>query len=474
MARKTKRVVTMSSQLTYVSLKFYDEQLPDGWETTIKKIKKIPKSKWQIIAIRHDRDTLGDDFWEPSIEKPHYHVLVRVMGHAPRVSVILNELRIVYRKGLDEQLWENHGCEAIEDWVSMVTYLRHITDQAIKDGKYPYSREDLVSNLTLEEIDEIMSFYVHEVKITDIKALDKEAYEKGYSLCDFDDWYKDFDFEIKRKNDMRVIRESYQFGVQKRIEEHEEIIRLCIFIQGEKNQGKTYAARKALEGKKYLVTSPGTGKFDELKATTQAIVIDDDVCPNLLNMTDNYMCKAYRRNKDNPAWTGNIFVVTSNLSFDEWLKESKITNASHIEAMHTRFYTCFIKNKKLVCLEKCTRGAREVQEKRDEMYREFKKKFEESIKQYNPQNCSTNLFDVNNCEENVYALEKAIEKLQNENKKLREKFGYDNKMGFNNYIIAQYMEMKEDLENEVMMEEMWNEYKDEFMEDLENNDICID
>lgn len=474
MARKTKRVVTMGSQLTYVSLKFYDEQLPDGWETTIRKIKKIPKSKWQIIAIRHDKDTLGDDFWEPSIEKPHYHVLVRVMGHAPRVSVILNELGIIYRKGLDEQLWANHGCEVIEDWVSMVTYLPHLTDDAKKDGKHEYGLEELMSNLTIKEIENIIGNYVHKIKNTDLKALDKEAFEKGYALYDFDEWYQDFDFEIKRNNDMRVIRESYQFGVQKRIEEHEEITRLCIFIQGEKNQGKTYAARKALEGKKYLVTSPGTGKFDELKATTQAIVIDDDVCPNLLNMTDNYMCKAYRRNKNNPAWTGNIFVVTSNLSFDKWLKESKITNESHIEAMHTRFYICFIKNKKLVCLEKCIRGTMEVQEKRDEMYREFKKKYEKSISQYNPQNCSTNLFDINNSEENVYVLEKSIEQLQNENKKIRECYGYNKQMEYNNCVIAQYKEMKEDLENEVMMELQWEMYRDEFMEDLENNDVYID
>ena len=468
MANKKAKFLTMKSQVRMISIKCYEEQLPYGWEETVKRIKKISKDKWIVIAIKHDKDSVTDEVWEPPLEKAHFHIIVKfVNGDHPRVKNILEALDVVYRPIEDEVLWKNHGVEAIEDWVNMVTYLPHLTDDAKKDGKYEYGLEELVSNLTIEEIENIMGSYVHKVKDTDLKTLDREAFEKGYSLYDFDDWYKDFDFEIKRKSDMKVIRESYQFGVQKRIEEHEEIIRLCIFIQGEKNQGKTYATRKALEGKKYLVTSPGTGKFDELKATTQAIIIDDDVCPNLLNMTDNYMCKAYRRNKDNPAWTGDYFVVTSNLSFDEWLKESNITKESHIDAMHTRFYVCFVRNKKLVCKGKCTRGTMEVQEKRDRMYREFKKKFEESISQYNPQMYSTDLFDVNTSEECVYLLEDAIERLQNKNKVLRETYGYSKQMEYNNRVIAQYMEMKEDLEKEVMMELQWEMYRDEFMEDLE-------
>lgn len=351
MANKKEKFLTMKSQVRMISIKCYEEQLPYGWEETAKQIKQISKDKWIVIAIKHDKDSVTDEVWEPPLEKPHYHIIVKfVNGEHPRVKNILEALGVVYRPIEDESLWKNHGVETIENWVNMVTYLPHRTDEAKKNGKYEYNLNELVSNLTIEEIEEIMGNYIHKIKDTDIKKLDKEAFEKGYSLYDFDDWYEELDFEIKRKNDMKIVRESYQYGIQKRIEEHEEITRLCIFIQGEANQGKTYATRKALEGKKYLVTSPGTGKFDELKATTQAIVIDDDVCPNLLNLTDNYVCKAYRRNKNNPAWAGDTFIVTSNLSFDEWLEESKITKNSHIQAMHTRFYVCYIKNKKLVCV----------------------------------------------------------------------------------------------------------------------------
>lgn len=416
MARRSSRVVTMGSQLTYVSLKFYDEQLPDGWEVTIRKIKNISKGKWQVVAIKHDSDTLGDDYWEPSIEKPHYHVLVKVMGHAPRVSIILNELGIVYRKELDEELWKNHGCEVIEDWISMVTYLLHLTDQAIKDGKHPYKREELVSNLTLEEIDEIMSSYVHEIKNTDLKALDKEAYELGLALGDFEKWYQDLDFEIRKNSSMKTIKESYENGVTKKVEERVPVVRLCVFIQGNGNEGKTYASAKALEGKRFLIPPPGSGKFDSLKASTEAIIIDDESCPNLLNMADNYICRAYKRNNGSPPWTGNYLVVTSNKSFEEWVKDCGVKNPENIKAVRTRFYICYNRKvkggKHLVCSSPSNRGTSQEQEKRNEMFIEFKKKYEATISAYTPRDSQDNFFEINSEEDIVFELERKIDELK--------------------------------------------------------------
>lgn len=71
------------------------------------------------------------------------------------------------------------------------------------------------------------------------------------------------------------------------------MLRLCVFIYGEPNSGKTCTPEKALSGKRYLTVKGGsTGKFDNLRVDHQSIIIADDVCANLLNMTDNYICRA--------------------------------------------------------------------------------------------------------------------------------------------------------------------------------------
>ena len=79
---------------------------------------------------------------------------------------------------------------------------------------------------------------------------------------------------------------------------------------------------------------------------TRNIIIDDDVCPNLLNMTDNYICRAYKRQSNNPAWTGKYFIVTSNYTFDEWIAMCKL-GEKHYEAAHSRFYICEIRQNQM-------------------------------------------------------------------------------------------------------------------------------
>lgn len=471
MAKKKAKFLTMKSQVRMISIKCYDEQLPNGWEETSRKIKQIAKDEWIVIAIKHDRDSVTDEVWAPPLEKAHYHIIVKfVNGEHPRVKNILEALGVVYRPLEDETLWKNHGVEPIEEWVSMVTYLPHLTDDAIREGKYKYPLEEIVSNLSVIEIEDIMSNYIHKVKDTDIKALDREAYEKGYSLsCDFEDWYNSLDFEIRRKGDMKIIKDTFYYGVQKRVDESMEITRLCVYIQGDSNIGKTNATKKALGEMRCLIPSPGTGKFDRLKPTTQAIILDDDVCPDLLQMTDNYVCMAHRRNKHDQAWMGDYFIVTSNTSFDEWLKASGIEKEEHIKAMKTRFYICFVCDKMLVCESKCTRGTKEKLAKRDNMYREFKNKFDEEISKYNPQENKNTVVDVNGNAEMVCLFDKFIEKLKKENDRLTVNgdMCHQNQVKYNNQVIAQFTKEKKECQDKFEIEMLVDMYTDEIFEDEE-------
>lgn len=63
--------MTVKSNVKTLALKVYDEQIPDGWEKLKERIKELKKAEYQCLGIKHDEDVLGDDFFEPSTEKPH-------------------------------------------------------------------------------------------------------------------------------------------------------------------------------------------------------------------------------------------------------------------------------------------------------------------------------------------------------------------------------------------------------------------
>lgn len=411
-----KKMYTIRTNVKSLSIKCYDEQLPDGWETVKKMIKALPK-EYHVIAIRHDRDYNADDIWEPSVEKPHYHIIWRTTKKvSEHVSTVLNKLGVKYRPGIDDNLWKEHGVEGISDFGNLATYLTHDTKQAILDGKTHYEFTELVSNLSIEEIKNVRDGYVRvsaptgKIGMQEMKELDEQARKIGYELKDFVDWYSSLDFSVRAHSKMNVIEKSYYLGVRQRIEENNEVNRLCIYIQGDKNVGKTYAAIHAFDGMKVLtVGGGGTGKFDTLSPATNAIIIDDDKAPNLLNMTDNYMCQVFRRNRNNPYWCGEFYVVTSNLPFRQWLEECGITTSKydrtcakdteHYRAMLSRFYVCHIENKGgvnvLVCDSVSKRGTSEEQKARKGKFINFRNIFNKLLSTYVPETIKVDYTDVN-------------------------------------------------------------------------------
>jgi hypothetical protein len=214
---------------------------------------------------------------------------------------------------------------------------------------------------------------------------------------------------------MKTVKESYQRGVEKRIAEKKTVLRLCVFIKGNPNTGKTFASLEALQGKRiHTVEGGGTGKFDSLRADHEAIVISDDVCPNLLNMADNYICKVYKRQNNNPAWSGNYLIVTSNLCFEEWLDACKISQKAHVNALKTRFYICeIVKNgdhNRLELLSSSSRGTPQEIESKMNMFIDFQNKFNESMASYSPKEESE---DMLRDEFNKWLAEKALNMVRN-------------------------------------------------------------
>ena len=401
-SKKNCKCLTLDSKVRALAIKFYGEQLVNGWTYTCNVICHTDKKDFQVLAICHDRDTYaeGGRFWKPALEKPHYHIILRCCNSKKtiRVKTVLNALGIRYRKDLDDELWANHGVETIgKSFSGYATYLTHETEAAIREGKERYAMEELVSNLTIEEINQVRDGYMRvsedsQKPLTqDWVELDKIAFNLGYELKDFNEWYNALSFMVRSNAKIKTIRESYNRGVDARIEKQSEILRLCIYIQGKPNSGKTYGCKQTLSDKRiHAVEGGGTGKFDSLRADHEAIIISDDVCPNLLNMTDNYICRAYRRQSNNPAWAGQYFIVTSNLPFMQWLEKCGINICSnHFSAMRSRFYVCEIKSKDdgTNYLSLCSisdRGSVEEQKKRWDMFVDFKKKFDSIIANYKP------------------------------------------------------------------------------------------
>lgn len=402
MAKKTHKY-TMGSSVRTLSIKCYKEQLINGWDSTRENIISADKKEIIIVGICHDKDHNHDDIWGVAFDKPHYHIIVKILnGRQKSIGSILKLLGVEYRKGLDDNLWDNHGVETVRDFSAMLTYLTHETEQAMLDGKTIYPLEELYSNIDEIEIKHMRQGYakitsnVGKYSLAELSALDEQAYALGYEMGNFDDWYSSQAFAIRAHSKMKTITESYNRGVKKRVEERTELVRLCVFIQGEPNTGKTYAAEVSLSSlRKLKVGGGGTGKFDLLKPYTEAIIIDDDTCPNLLNISDNYMTYVYKRNRDNPVWTGLYLIVTSNLSFDEWIKRCGLNDSNHLEAMRSRFYICHLRKIKginqLYVDSSSRRGSNESQRKRRDMFEKFREKYDESLKEY----CISSTEEVN-------------------------------------------------------------------------------
>lgn len=324
------------------------------------KFKEVVKNfsdEFYVVGIIHDKDEVADpeDYFKLSSIKPHCHLVIKCKDKDKtfKVNSMLKKLGIYYRRYIDNELW-GYSVAPCGNFASSVAYLTHETYQAMADGKYIYDREEIFSNCDTSVIDGLRdglngSHRNSRVSPEVLEIWDGHFYDRGYDLKDFDTLYDSLNFDLRSHSKIKTIKESYYRGIEARLKvDPPKINRVCLFIEGPPDTGKTYAMREAskqLGFKTYFISGGGTGKFDDLSITDQAIIIDDTTCPNLLNMTDSRITKAYRRNSNNPYWTGEVFIVTSNKNLLDWCTDSGLsvynlgTNIpkEHGIAMKTRF-----------------------------------------------------------------------------------------------------------------------------------------
>ena len=427
---KVKKNLTMESSVKTIAIKCYDEQLGMTWDEFKKIAERIDKSVYEINSIAHDDDFLNNDVFDPDREKTHYHILMRTRDNTARkVKTYLKMLQINFRPGLDDDLFKKDGVTTVGSWARYSLYLIHGTEEAIKDGKKPYRIEDIVSNSSYDELVKLLGGEKHRVngiKMTNDLGdeLAKEAYEVGKNLKDFDVWFDELPYNVRiRNSDVKEWKRMYNRGMEETLTDPNKtaINKLCIFISGPANVGKSYASRYALGNKKILdISGQKTGKFDSLNSSIEAIMIDDDTSSNLLQLCDNRICKLYRRNSDNRLFCGDTVVVTSNLTFLQWYcKCNNIVRNEEYDLRpeerdtyydtKSRFYICSIKEghhykdgdmskdgtKVLWVDSPSTRGTKADQLERKDKFISFFDKFNECMASYTDKNNYVDYSDLN-------------------------------------------------------------------------------
>ena len=393
---------TLEHSMKTIAIKIYEEQLGDGGIPELRKrVNAIDENKMQVIAIVHNRDVQGDDFFEPSKDKLHIHLIERSADGVPRkIRTLLNSFSIKLRPEEDANLWE-HAVQKAGNFEKYAAYLTHETKEAVEEGKAKYEMEELISNMSKEEIRALQLPYIYTGKQQPkVATIDEQANwrtiarEAGYNM----EPYEDFEDKVPLvilKSIERFIRSAYNKGLNDRVEEvrRSDFVRCAIFIKGKENEGKTYAAVHAFDDLGYkticIDEATKTGKFDKLTAHHRVMIVDDAIINNVLGLADDRPVECYRRNKENPFFIGEYFIVTSNLSFDDWCRECGINNERQLKAARSRFFVCEndeIDGEKYLRIDDtATRGQAEKRQKKIDMMVEFKIRYEALIRQYKPE-----------------------------------------------------------------------------------------
>lgn len=425
---KKKLEWTVKKQTSCIWLKFYAEQVspnikPDSTEQEqvqalgeyLKTLGKTEKP-FYYHAIIHDKDYNLDDLHNPTKEKPHIHMLVIMYKKKQngkiaqlRVESILNKLKpLKFRTPDDDTMFikgtKFPNLKAREHVRSMVYHTHETYEARQKEGKPLYKREQATTNIPAEMLADWYKEYDVYMngsrKAPDIKPLDNNAMasmiaisaELGRRGEDFEQWwYEQQTPSVKLTKQLKTLcKEEYEYHLEAFLSSREAVnnVRCCIYINGLPNSGKTYNCKMAFQnmGLEYLaVCSGGTGKTDGLKPVHKALIVDDNAVKDILAMSDNGYCRAYRRNNSNGLWCGQYFVITYNGTIDQYIERfypQIHANPQQVDAVKSRFYRCTLMGGILSVDSPASRGNREDWKSHNELFKAFYEAFSTSVGTY--------------------------------------------------------------------------------------------
>lgn len=449
---RKKHFLNVESQVTNLFMTFYPEQVidpklraqlfphsnqdkdagkqvsnPEYWNTPygreiVEKCKKqlantviVIKDEWTVALICHDKDMTVDenDKMKPKHKKTHFHCVAwRNDGKRFRVRQFLNALNLHFDGVLDNNIMDS--CFSFTRSVkNSLQYLLHMTEKSEEDGKAPYNRSELITNILDEELDKIYHAEVKDVlKNDDWDELAKKAYSCGFNFHDFKKFTNRF-FNVRQQSQApyKVVKQYYENGLLDGIAKAQGFPRLNIILRGSKNTGKSYSTQKVLNEMGYRIYKPisGSGKYDGLSADDNAMLFDDKNASQLLQICSDEPTLLHRRNVGYSPWTGNTTVMLTNKSFTQYIKSSArddihTENGKVIDddkdtydAMASRFYFCEVvwpdfqpaqpgvdhsRDAYIKVVKRYDRGSEKNKQIHNEMFNQLISRIENEIKNY--------------------------------------------------------------------------------------------
>lgn len=392
------------------------EKLIDRAVEHVKEVVTNYDSAFIVLGIVHDKDFSTDDFYADKPEKLHFHLLFVRQDHRRfRVKQIFDNLGII-KNVADNKLFSSLGAETIGSLADYSMYLTHETEQAMRDGKHQYSINEIFKNISDDDLQDLRNMYKSpqlrdKMKTRDWDVAAKKARELGKNCGDFDKWAEtSFHATQRASRVFSEIHNEYERGLTQGIQ-NIEIPRVSVVVTGARNLGKSHAVKYALRemGIENTLSCPaGTGKYDGVTPSTQALIFDDVLPSQALNVMDDGGVILHRRNSGDRPWLGGFVASTTNYSFDRFCEKClgirrkyqfennnkttdytgfiSIDDKERRDALESRIYAFSVvvdnKGVHLKCLHKCERGSRAVLEQKNKLVAKFVEYVEESMNAY--------------------------------------------------------------------------------------------
>lgn len=314
MVNKIKALSEKSVAAT-MAIKCYDEQIVSGTDGIIDSIKAISKDEFQAIAIEHNKS--GD--------KKHWHILVRAVSRQKKFQVasMMKRLGVHFREGLDDDLWQHHGVETVGDFSAYATYLLHNTIEAQRAQKAPYEMTDIVTNLSKEELQQVLAGYSitkKPLRQGELNMCMDQAREAGYNLKNFYEFLDSLQITGLKDTEEKQLRNSYLAGVRRLKMENAVIDRVCILIAfdgtAEMKSRLLNATQKALVDKQTIYMTRDMDYIVEPSADAIVTTWDNSkLVDNKFLWSDGIYESTSRKSDVTGIWAGKYFITISKDGF---------------------------------------------------------------------------------------------------------------------------------------------------------------